>query len=761
MKTFNHGFTVLKDAARSAPVTLAVFHFASGDVFVSDRDVKAGLDGPDFIGLVTSWGGIASPGRGPFSVGVPGTTLEIANGGAPPFSSLLESEGAGKIEVELFQWFEGLDYSEKEPLGRFVVVFPVSYTDTGISLTLAGSFGTRRQVVGRTIGRSEYPYADPDAIGRMESIVYGSPRGVPCRAVVAGGCSPLVSDITASQTAGIGLSLAPNEVSFPPSGTLQVGGEKISYTGIANKVLTGVTRGVSGSPASAHKKGAAAYEVRSDFTYLVAGHPVKAIGDVYVEGVRVTSGVSRYTDSGGKAKLVFSGKFTLEKSVGLSLTDPTHPHAVVSTKTQYNSATLPNVLTPNCTGASESASGTIAFPATPNKHAPVGINYEIGFQVQTTASGCSSYVPADIQMKIGGIVVFATGAYGSVNLPSPVQFSSTADSDTVAVYVQHGAGSNTYRVGLNILSAKRTLDVDTQTSSASTGVALSGDSAADVVVGGRVTCDVDGMTDDASGSCTGTPGALISNPADVIRHFMVNYMGMPRGEVGPSFDTARELLTSAIPGGYAFSGVIDSPVDVFYQLESWSAQARLKLTHDGYEARLAFLGNGGAAVKTIGWPAILKPGVRLFRTPLEELVNRLELYYLRDFTLDGAAVSGYTAIADASSAYPKDGDAASVALYGPRGPKRALLMGFVKDAAMASDLRDFYITRYKDVRRRVSLALLLDNLEIEEGDVIALDCPSDKFGLAGVNFIVEKVVFTPGGLRSGRPDLLHVQAREV
>jgi hypothetical protein len=343
-----------------------------------------------------------------------------------------------------------------------------------------------------------------------------------------------------------------------------------------------------------------------------------------------------------------------------------------------------------------------------------------------------------------------------------VQFTSTTDSDSVTVNVQHGAGSNTYKVGLNILSAKRTLDVDGQTSSASTGVALSGDSAADVVVGGLVTCDVDGMSDDASGTFTGSPGALISNPADVMKHFMVSCMGMPPGEAGPSFDSAREALASAIPGGYSFSGVIDSPVDAFDQLESWSTQSRLKLTHDGYEARLVFLGDGGTApVKTIDWPGIAKTGVRIARTSRDEVVNRLDLHYLRDFTREGTTASGYTAIADSSALYPKDGDAASVALYGPRGPRRASLFGFVKDPAMASDLRDFYITRYKDVRRRVSLALLLDNIELEEGDVIALDCPSDKFALSGVNFIVEKAVFTPGGLNSGRPDLLHVEAREV
>jgi hypothetical protein len=55
--------------------------------------------------------------------------------------------------------------------------------------------------------------------------------------------------ITAAQIAGITLTTAANLSSV---GSIKIGTEILSYTGIASSTLTGVTRGVSGTTAQAH-----------------------------------------------------------------------------------------------------------------------------------------------------------------------------------------------------------------------------------------------------------------------------------------------------------------------------------------------------------------------------------------------------------------------------------------------------------------------------------------------------------------------------
>ncbi|HEX9860057.1 MAG TPA: hypothetical protein VGB23_02565, partial [Nitrospirota bacterium] len=144
MKTFNQNFSAAKDSVASSPVTLAVFHFGSGDTYVSDRDLDT-LDGPVFEGLVTSWGEMSYPSSGPSGLLIPEMAIELDDSGAVPFSALLESSVPESTLVDVYQWFQGLSYSDKEPLGRFVVSSPVSYGGNKVRVTLAGAFIKRNR----------------------------------------------------------------------------------------------------------------------------------------------------------------------------------------------------------------------------------------------------------------------------------------------------------------------------------------------------------------------------------------------------------------------------------------------------------------------------------------------------------------------------------------------------------------------------------------------------------------------------------------
>lgn len=847
MKTLNPDFASYKDAHSSAPCLLAVFHFLTGDVYVSDRSVTP-PGGPAFLGLVTSWGRLESPRHGLFKIALSRIKIEMANSGSPPFSSYLEAGTAEDTEAELFLWFEGLDYSKKEPVGRFIIGSPVKYSDGAVSLVLVNAFAKNNRLVGRKISRDDYPGADPDAIGRAESIIYGSPRNVPCQAVVAGAASALVSDITDTQTAAIELSLPADGISFPASGTLQIGNEKLAYTGISNRVLTGVTRGAAGTVAVAHKKGAAAFEVRGDFTYLVAGHPVKGIGDIYVGGVRVLSGATRLTDSGGKAKVVLDSKFTLEKAVSLDVSQGSHSHSSPSwtgsgswaSASRWTAAANPgwtanqwvnyafmdadshdfliignganyvdiSIMNTGIALKTGSYTGTIFQAQTENVFQDTQSGSYSAFAGSTVGAlndgsndvwgGCAvsgayidtarSFAVSDKGRIIGvklcttighptynGTGRSAVQSAGAFNGQS-IQGGGTAKTSYKTAGTMTKAGDVTWSdiAGVSLrftwaggnaaLGWEHWLEVYYVPygggASPATGVALSGNSAADIVVGGPVTCDVDGYADDAYGTYTGTPGAVIENPADVFRHFLMTYMEVPVSGIDASFADARNSLSLAIPGGYSFAGVIDRQVDGFTVLEDLSRQSRLKLLHDGYTAKLKFTSNAPSVDKSVSAANIRRSGLSLFRTEEGEIINSLDIHYIRDWTRPSSS-GNFLGIAGSTAAYPASGDPASVAAYGQRFPAKPFLFGFVRDAAMASDMRDFYITRYKDRKRRVLLDLFLDCFELEEGDIIGLDYSSQALSTVGAKFIVEKAAYLPGSLKEKRADGMSVQAREL
>jgi hypothetical protein len=241
---------------------------------------------------------------------------------------------------------------------------------------------------------------------------------------------------------------------------------------------------------------------------------------------------------------------------------------------------------------------------------------------------------------------------------------------------------------------------------------------------------------------------------------MVNFMGVPLTDIGPSFSSVRTSLAEAVTGGYKVAGVIERPVEALYFLEEISSQSRLNIVHNGYAARIAFLTNSlTVADKIILSGQVKKSSLRISRTGSEELINKLDIHYKRDNSRDGT--TRFTAVAASSAAYPSGGDPGSIAAYGLRNPKRQYLFGFVDAPSVASDLRDFYITRSKDRKKRVMFTTFLDVFELEEGDVIELDYSFPGVDLRGVRFIVEKVSFSPGSIAKGRPDEMHFQALEI
>jgi hypothetical protein len=847
MKTLNQNFVSFKDMKASAPVLLADFFLPGGTAYLSTRQLAPNPGGPEYSGRIIDWSTGASV-SGMFEACLSEATVEFASFGTPSLSDLFGQYGPEGSMVDLFLWFEGLAYADREPLGKFVVSSPVEYTEKSVTLRLVSAFMKRDKAVGKIISRADYPGADPDAVGRHENIIYGSVRNVPCPSIVAGAASRLVADITASQVTGIELSMTADEIEFPSAGTLQIEHEKIAYTGISNRVLTGVTRAAYGTTLDSHKKGSLAFEVRSDFTYLAAGHQVKSIGDVYIDGVRVINGITRFPDSGGKAKFVLDGMFTLEKSVSLSVSEGSHEHespqwtgiGSKTTTSRWTASVNPGWTTDEHAGKALKDSTGSYFLIVGN-----GQNYLDLTSVEAKPLASGTYEATVVRTVMQ--TVYQDTFAAKFNAPSAGTETALCDGNMnsiCAIMVSSGFVDTTRSIGLSdrgkIVGAKlcsmrghsvysgsgrsmiqggifggqycegggsvagtcRTTlarstqgavgwqDISNMTirstyvsgasaascsehwvevyyipygggASPAKGVSLSGNSTAELTVGRTVTCDVDGYQDDAIGTFTGTPNALIENPADVIKHLLVNHSGMSVSEAGPSFMTARTALATAVPGGSKFAGVVDRGANVLSIIRRMCLQSKLAFRHDGISASLKFAHTMFSDPdKTIAPGMVSLGSVKAGFTNATDAINRLAVFYDRDNTRPGTSPEDFFASVQSSALFPESGDALSIGRLGERSQASPMLLTFIRDAATASDLRDYYISRWKDVRKRVGLSVFLDNFEIEQGDIVLLNLVGPAWDLRGVPFMVEVAAFRPRNVK-GIPAEIQLTAVEV
>ena len=851
MKTQNAAFILEKAKTGNSPRTLLVFHFYGGDVLVSDGPwTFSGLASP-FRALVLNWGSIYSQTNpNPMTLDVADCKLTLSNTEATPFSNYFLAQSSLSVQVDVYHAFAGLLYSQKEAIGTFVISDVPTWDSEKIEIDLVAEIEKRDKLVGTLINTSNWPYADPDAVNRLEDIVYGSVKNKSCACVRAGGYATLAEALNATDvTSTVKLSLLPGYAAFsavPFVMTIEKEDLNVTVIDLINQTAT-ATRGYNSTPKDTHAVGCSVWEKRTDYTFLVAGHPVKAIGNVFVDGVRVLTGITKNVSTSGKATVVFSSKFTLEKSVDLGVNTGSHSHdnsswsgaGTRTTTTRWTASVSPGWTTNFHVGSAFKDSAGYYFMITAN-----GANYIDVFSIEGRAMVAGTYTGAIIPTQIESL--FQDGVSATFNAPvSGVATAlcdkaldnfaniivSTGYMDTLrsfavsnkgsiigakfcaaigngtyngigrsaiqgglfnGQYVQGGTATLvTYRTNLArtvtgpvawsdfaATSMRATFVSGTAAasfsenwievyyipstggSSPATGVALTGNSAADIVVGGHVTCDVDGYADDVYGTYTSTPSSLIQNPSDIQKHLLTVYAGVPLATIDGSFSTSRTSL-AAIAGGYKFAVVISKQEKVKVLIGRVAFQARSRVLWNGWVWRFIFIPSApGASQKSITTSMMLFKSFKSNWTSKDEIVNDMNIHYNPDWSKDVSPESCFGGC-DRSATYPAGGDAASVTANGIKEKPEWCMMEFVPTAAMASDLRDFYIGRYKDRARRVSFAGFSDCVDIEQGDTLDVTHPAPAFNLSALIVEVENTKYVPGSGKSKRGHHFEVVAREL
>lgn len=580
--------------------------------------------------------------------------------------SILETPSVGSATV-LMRNYDGSNYLYSTLSGQIgqsailkdgsTVLFTgyvaeiVDVTQSTLQLVLEDVLGKQGEPPFPTVETSIFPNADPDDIGKLRNIIFGSVKRVPCRAIVAGALDTLTADITASQTSITVSGLT--KIAFLSSGTIQIDEEKISYTSYSGGTFSGCTRGAGGTTAVAHRKGAKVFQVLSSYKYEVACHQCSSVSAVYVDGTKVTSGYTINTNDGGTTTITFSSKPIITKKViqsASSSVSAEHGHSMPVTP--YS--TIRRIVTGYNTSGTVN-NPTNAYDGNTTSYAAITSNSSLTLSFESLPD-LGTMVRIDLYFDMytsGGATVHGQ----SVNWPTrgTYRISVTGNesywsSFSTGITCGSGQSANVFEVWADVIYQQSTT-ID-RTGSTSVSTTLSGNSAADVLVGERVEVD-----------CT---GYSMTAPDQVLGTLVSTYYGITQYSFPPI-------------SSYVWQGVIgDLGSDGLKVLGDLVLQCGMALYVDNAgNLRLTAFSGGTADLTITDDDLITQP--RLNHRPAQ--VSHLRLLYSRDRA--NLVREGKLRVDDPEAA--AQGYLASVS-QGSGSPSRTIQCPMIDDSTSASNL---------------------------------------------------------------------------
>lgn len=664
--------------------------------------------------------------------------------------------------------------------------------------------GRIHKLLASRINATDWPSADPDAIGQVIPWGFGTHTDHPAYPVDAGALDALAADIDDTDTT-IAVSSATAFALFPASGTLQIEDEQITYTGKGTLTFTGCTRGAGGTTAAAHVAGRPVWEIQASYVYLVSEHAYQAVSAVRVAGVLIDP--ASYTVSlAGPTTITFTGKPVVKKTVAVT-TQPTFTAAVTSEQSPGSIAVTgeqsPGAISTTAEHGHSTNTGSHDHDTEISRHeyhsSPSSIPGTITATADVTfANTPKSGTTANFHIRVtnksgtwvfrvnGGATLISDlgGALASnvedyyCTQSSPgtsYQIANTAGATpslTVAIVerdiVQTQASSADAAAGVSAsatgatassmasLSGATAANMASLAGSTAVGLTRTVDavvSAADLVVGGAVTCDVQAIPDDGSGTYTGTPNAAILNPADQLKWLLHEKLGLTVASWihATSWAAARAAWAAAgIEGHWIVTDAIDSS-ELLERLR-WSLCARCYQRADGTFA-LHVLPLAGSAVKTfteaadIAGDAAGGHAIRVGLTPITDLYNEVFVCYGK--RLSGGGYAGYVSASDATS-------------QSTNRMTRTLILenDFLTDATDAQWVADTYLAQHKDRGYLATLAGRgLPEAHLELCDPVAITGSRMPGGWTAKAFTLEQVGLDL--VPAGRVSVSQLVGREV
>ena len=782
MRSFNANFIIEKNkrADGPAPINLLTFGFST-PVYLSDRDITPS-GGSAHAGLIKDWGFIDSsvihtPGSGVLgTIQICDLQLVIINTEALSFSdNFTITDPPENVTVELYQWFFGLLYSEKEIIFKGTIAGQPKYDEHECRLTVRGIFEKYNKMIGEDaiVNVDDYPGADPDDIGKMLCLGYGDLKNVPFRAVDAGGLTTIISDITASSP-GNGGTLEVSDGSYLPAGvhTIQTDLEKIRIASRSGNILTlaaSGARGYGGTDAVAHNAGVFCAEIQTEYFYIYS-RAIKSFGAIKVDDIRQDGNYTAYTGQSGDEHASYPGKacikFTtlpsLIKQVNVEVDDTidvndtiafSHAGQRICHSTdadigdEYNIAAGMHSLNSTIYYNVSHWSPDYAINTSEN-----GYSIKWTFSINVLDYGTAGYMHILVRdmsdntdrlmFKIDAGVVTTNLNPRTFYLSSPNDDPSHNGVATVASNAAWDGHVMVTLVDVELTFNEYPISSDKTGAASKTGSAsLSGNSVADTVIGMKVTADIEAEQDDGAGTYTGTPNALIERPDHIFKHIWSEILGAPAGDIDtPTFNVAGTFFAT---NSYKFSLLISKPIRAEDLLMKLALQCRSRFFVSPHgKAKLIVRQLDQASGHAIAKNEIKRGSMSIQRSSTDDLINFFNIWY----DLDHSKESNNTKDCQAVKPFS---DATSITRYGQHewtGAKNLFLFDAVTDTAMIVHVGAFLLDYHKLVRNGPDFAVFLDNMETEPGDIIDITHSLDSMDSFACEVL--KIMHTLGSAKS-------------
>ena len=559
-----------------------------------------------------------------------------------------------------------------------------SITKETFTLNCCSRLHNKKNAFGlEVIKSSDFSDSKPEDRGKYRNKIYGTVDKVVCRCIKDGAVDYLTTDITSTDTA-IPIS-GVTKIPFAASGTVQIDTEQITYSSITYSgtkpiQLNATLRGANSTTAANHDKGIGVGAVTGEYIYEVADHPIESIDNVFVDDIRQTGvdapfttytgqTTNQLTGYEGTAVVRFTAKAYLGKQVNIDIEDHNH-----STDKGSHAHTISGgtAVHKDPTGASSGAVGSYSSVSGANNNLIDG-NTGTGITLTNTANassgdyaGCTATfnatAPGTISQTVINYHVSVQAPYGELQIwwgstivasitgsvskgDYTCTFTNVKDWDGPATFrlTNHqfsrpGDTATIYNVTVdftyNATGANASAADGVNTNKIGETLITGSTSTSTTVIGNEVTVDVDGYRDDAVGTYTGTALSIIKRPDHVFKHMLIALAGFTSSDIDTSsFSTAGTYYnTNTYNLAFLLHDIgTDSDkilTDLAYQIHSsiweWGGKFYLNLLPSSTPTSNLTIDNNDV----LEYP-------EYEYTSLDDIVNRLKVFYMRDYRSSG------------------------------------------------------------------------------------------------------------------------------
>lgn len=768
MRSFPANFAAaLADKMGQAPVWIFAFT-AGGTTYYCADDIY------DTGGYITKpwvarWGQVRDGlggGLSELQVAEFSVDLLIDPDASPNIETLATGYALEESVCKLYLWMRGSGEAPQEMVRGYIRDIGIP-DNTMVSLSIEDESSRLNNYIGTRITKAVYPDADPDDVGKILPLIYGTVAKVPLPAVDAGIQTSLPSNINASTQ-----SVTVSDATGLEIGTVvQVDEEQMLIGNVVGDVLT-VTRGYNTTVAVDHAKAAVVWEHKAEFVYLL-GSPVDSLSKVYVRlgeaECDVTAIAMRYLGSGtvatvsagqvggqhpsylGKACVVVPGYITAQQAVSIGLTDGIGVSDTISVADAIGVSDTIGVSNPSHAHQESEIQAAIDLDSayinsgstitSPNDYGYNSIDGNMEFGTLGAASGVtlSWHRSKPLGLPgyptwIRGAILLKSNAFGSVTVDVYAKGSLVA---SMTAY-HNGTIQKTSWVSVSGWSWADVISGQTFIRMTATGSANPkevwleiqydptgpGTTQASSKVGSAAKTGL--VSKSGSATKTGTVTINGNSTANTLVGDMV-LVDVVRTKTAPQ--TISEIMTLA---GFAGSVTCDTIYGLNGALLEYQRALDI-LSKIAMQLCARFRVRRGVAAMTtrtvpVGTHAIPacrvdQGGVRMHsrrKIPYSELINVVNVQYERDWSRSGN--DAYKAVLSGTAA-------TSIASYGTaERPIDDFSCDFVTTLAHAEFIRDFYLQRHGSRRWEHTFDVFLDMAALEFGDDVALGFAGDVAG---------------------------------